>query len=146
VKPQARQTDAPSQTPFRFAIPDSLRPNLAELRRAQTACGDIFAGAVVLSLGMLSGFLAPDGRVIACDAFGGGPLYEVSDEREAYFLVACGAEDRSAPELLGLLPPRPFEATECRWCVGRGWEPKTGWPCFECGSLGWVRTTEKDRE
>ncbi len=139
MEPQTRQHDTPARPPFRFALPDRLRAALAELRRTQATCDDVAPGAVTLSLGMLAGYLTPDGRVIAQDAFAGGPPYEVADEREACFLVACGADDRAAPELLGLLPPRPPGAAGCRWCGGQGRERGTGWPCFECGSLGWVR-------
>jgi len=124
---------------YRFAIFDELRPVLARMQGPIGEWDDVVPGGVMLWPGMLVGVLAPDGRVFACDTFSDGPWYEVTAEHEACFLIVLGAEYRAAPELLGLLPLRPAGATICAGCSGTGHERGTGWVCFGCGSLGWVR-------
>jgi hypothetical protein len=60
--------------------------------------------------------------------------------------IIIGAKQRKAPELLSLLPKRPFEASDCTECNNSGWRQfgndVNGNPvkiiCWDCGGIGWV--------
>lgn len=92
-------------------------------------------------------FVRPSGEVLVWSFLDSDDDYDhIRPEPHAWmrhFAIREGT--KHFPDLIELLPTRPFESVDCPTCQGVGFtlrthknDPPSPWPCRLCDSLGWV--------
>jgi hypothetical protein len=136
-----------AENPYRFCIPNELIPVFRVLRARQKDWRELIDAEDVVHLFYGLGrarFLTFDGRVLVDSIeWDGTGAYEVTEPKEAWAAVACGAITFQCPELQNLLSKRPSGTEECTKCRGIGlYPPDDPRIVCVCDGLGWIPAHE----